>query len=196
MRASRARNATVVVAAASGLVERLGAEEDDLDLLGDLLLAQGVALQAELGGLLLQSVQGALQVLHALMVLGRQGGVEHLVQRGEQVVVQQLGQECLGSQVEERRVPGYGPGPGGRFLEAREQLQELEVVELGPARLLLDAEVLGPATDAQYLPADVYRGAYNLTRVALRRESKVESKLEKPGPKSLRVSLVRLQVKW
>jgi hypothetical protein len=114
MRAERTHDGTFDVAAASGLIQRLGAEEDDLDLLGDLLLAQPVALQAKLGGLLLQPVQGALQELHALMVLGRQRGVEHLVQRGEQVVVQELGQECLGGQVEERWVPGCGPG--GRFL--------------------------------------------------------------------------------
>ena len=114
MRARRTREANFVLAAASRRVERLRAGEDDLYLLGDLLLAQRVALQAELGDLLVQAVQGALQVLHALMVLGRQRGVEHLVQRGEQVVVQELGQECLGGQVEERWVPGCGPG--GRFL--------------------------------------------------------------------------------
>jgi hypothetical protein len=54
------------------LIERLAADEDDLDLLRDLLLAQRVAVQAEHAGLLLQPVQGALQVLHGPMVLGRQ----------------------------------------------------------------------------------------------------------------------------
>jgi hypothetical protein len=99
MRARRTREANFVLAAASRRVERLRAGEDDLYLLGDLLLAQRVALQAELGGLLLQAVKGALQVFHALTVLGRQPGVERLLRRGEQVVVQQLDQEYVGARL-------------------------------------------------------------------------------------------------
>jgi len=62
-------------------------------LFRDLLLAQPVAFEGQFRGPLIETIQGTLQVFHAFMVLGREGGVENLMKHCEQEMIQQFGKD-------------------------------------------------------------------------------------------------------
>jgi len=82
-----------------------GAEQDDLDLLGDLFLPQRVAAQAHVLARPFDAAQGAVQVLQTALILGQQRTVEQLIQRREQVVIGEFAE-----QIERLQVQAQGIG--------------------------------------------------------------------------------------
>src|SRR3990172_11223462 len=86
------------------LFQRLDAQHDGFDFLGNFPLTEDIAPSYKVGGGSLQPAHRRVHMLHAPLIFRHQGAIEQLMQGREQVLLGQPGDKSLRRQVEQRRM--------------------------------------------------------------------------------------------